>query len=138
MIVADTSAILALIDADDQHHESVRELFDSDPESWILPSAILPEVDYILGTHIGVRAQRAFMSDLARSNFSVEWGDEHDIARAHALCERHRDLRLGLVDATVAAVAERVGARAIATLDYRHFGALALNGSPALYPRDVR
>lgn len=137
MIIADTSAMLALIDADDQHHEAVRAIFEREPESWLLPWAILPEVDYMLHTHVGVRAQRAFLSDLAQSSFAVEWGDELDLARAHALCEKYRDLRLGLVDATVAVVAERIGARAIATLDVRHFGALTLKGSPAIYPRDL-
>jgi len=138
MIVADTSAMLALIDADDKHHEAVRAVFEREPESWLLPWAILPEVDYLLLTHVGVRAQRSFLADLASQSFAVEWGDELHLARAHALCEQYRDLRLGLVDATVAAVAERVGARAIATLDLRHFGALLLAGAPALFPRDDR
>lgn len=128
--------MLALIDADDQHHESVRAVYEREPESWLLPWAILPEVDYMLLTHVSVRAQRSFLADLASRSFAVEWGEELDLARAHALCDKYRDLRLGLVDATVAAVAERIGARAIVTLDLRHFGALSLAGAPALFPRD--
>jgi hypothetical protein len=38
------------------------------------------------------------------------------------------------VDAVVMAVAERLGADAIATLDRRHFGAVTLRGSPRLVP----
>ena len=45
MIVADTSAIVALIDADDQHHRVLRRLFEADRTEWLLPWAILPEVD---------------------------------------------------------------------------------------------
>jgi predicted nucleic acid-binding protein len=41
------------------------------------------------------------------------------------------------VDAVVAAVAERLGATAIATVDLRDFGALRLAGAPKLYPRDL-
>ena len=136
MIVADTSAMLALIDADDRHHHAVLSLYDQAPDSWILPWAILPEVDYMLTTHVSVVAQRAFLRDLAAASFAVEWGDEMDLIRANVLCTQYCDLRLGLVDATVAATAERLGA-AIATFDLRHFGALTLDGSPALLPRDI-
>ncbi len=135
MIVADTSAVLALIDADDKHHKSVLALYESAPNEWVLPWSILPEVDYMLGTHVSVPSQRAFLEDLAMATFAVAWGDEEDLIRAHALCAQYRDLRLGLVDATVAATAERMGAD-IATLDMRHFGALVLQGAPRLLPRD--
>ena len=43
---------------------------------------------------------------------------------------------MGLVDAVVMATAERLGARAIATLDLRHFAAVAILGNPILLPRD--
>jgi len=86
--------------------------------------------------HVSVVAQRAFLRDLAASNFAVEWGKATDLTRAHALSAEYRDLHLGLVDASVAAIAERLGA-SIATLDLRHFGVLALDGSPRLLPRDA-
>ncbi len=136
MIVADTSAMLALIDADDRHHGAVLLLYEQAPQDWILPWAILPEVDYMLATHVSVAAQRDFLRDLAAASFAVEWGDETDLLRANGLCTQYRDFRLGLVDACVAAVAERLGAD-VATLDLRHFGALALDGSPAILPRDA-
>jgi hypothetical protein len=41
------------------------------------------------------------------------------------------------VDGVVVAMAERLGAGAIATLDLRHFGALKIRGAPELYPRDL-
>lgn len=137
MIVADTGAVLALIDADDRHHEALRALYESDPDAWVLPWAILAEVDYLLLTHVGAKAELAFVRDVADARWALEWGDEADLARARELCERHRALRLGLVDAVVIAMAERLGASAIATLDVRHFGALKIRGAPALYPRDL-
>lgn len=54
-----------------------------------------------------------------------------------AATTRYADLDLGLVDACVMAVAERLGARAIATLDLRDFGSVELAGAPALWPRDL-
>jgi predicted nucleic acid-binding protein len=137
MIVADTGAIVALVDADDKHHEAVTELFESDPGAWLLPWAVLPEVDYLLGAHVGRKAQDAFLKDLAGAAFAVEWGQSEDVVRAESIHRKYRDLRLGLVDAIVIAIAERVRARAIATLDLRHFGAVAIRGKPKLLPRDA-
>jgi len=137
MIVADTSAVVALIDADDKHHRSLRRLFEDQPEEWILPWAILPEVDYLLATHVGPKAEDAFLADVAGGAFTVEWGAEPDLKRARAISERHRSLRLGLVDAVVIAMVERLGAGSIATLDLRHFGAISIRGQPRLLPRDL-
>ncbi len=137
MIVADTGAILALIDADDRHHLALRRLFEKDPEAWVLPWAVLPEVDYLLATHVGVRAEAAFLADLAASVFRVEWGEDGDLARAQELSRRYRGLKLGLADGVVIAVAERLESDAIATLDLRRFGAVAIHGRPRLLPRDL-
>jgi hypothetical protein len=137
VIVADTGAILALVDADDRHHRSLRALYERKPDAWVLPWAILPEVDHLLATHVSARAEEAFIDDLARGHFGVEWGHERDLLRARDLCRRYADLKLGLVDAAVMAVAERLEAKAIATLDQRHFGAVTLRGKPKLYPRDL-
>ena len=60
VIVADTGAILALIDADDAHHEVLRALYEEDPEAWLTPWAVLPEAGYLLMTHVGVRDDRDF------------------------------------------------------------------------------
>jgi predicted nucleic acid-binding protein len=137
VIVADTGAVIALIDADDRHHGPLRALFESDPDAWVLPWAILPEVDYLLSAHVGARAQEAFFADLAGGTFSFEWGDEEDLANAHRICRRHKGLRMGLVDAVVIAIAERLRPTAIATLDLRHFGAVPIRGNPRLVPRDL-
>ncbi len=137
MIVADTGAVIALVDADDRHHESVRQLFEQNPDEWVLPWAILPEVDYLLATRVGARAQSAFLDDLAAGAFAVEWGDQADVQRANSLCDQYQDLKMGLVDGVVIGVAERLEARAIATFDLRHFGVVAIEGRPLLFPRDL-
>lgn len=137
MIIADTCAVVALVDAADRHHRAIRDAFEQSSEEWLLPWAILPEVDYLLGAHVGPRAQDAFVQDLAESAFTIEWGRDEDLQTARAILTKYPRLRLGLVDATVMAIAVRRGARAIATLDLRHFGSVALPGSPLLIPRDA-
>jgi predicted nucleic acid-binding protein len=136
MIVVDTGALLALLDASEDHHSAIRGLYEEDPHGWILPWAILPEVDYLVAKHLGAKAQEAFLRDLADEAFSVEWGRAGDLDAARRICTRYRSLGLGLVDAVVIATAERLKADAIATLDLRHFGAVSIAGNPRLVPRD--
>jgi predicted nucleic acid-binding protein len=137
MIVADTGATVALIDADDRHHGVLRDLFERDPASWVLPWATLPEVDYLIARYLGARVEETFVADVASERFVVEWGSIDDLSRAHALVSRYRTLHLGLVDAVVLATAERLRADAIATLDLRHFGVVKIAGRPKLLPRDL-
>jgi uncharacterized protein len=106
--------------------------------SGILPWAILPEVDYLVSSELGARAQETFLADIAEGSFVVEYGKQEDVVRAHAIGKKYRTLGLGLVDTVVMAIAERIRAEAIATLDLRHFSAVRIIGSPRLFPRDAR
>lgn len=135
MIVADTGAIVALLDRDDAHHEEMRDLYAEDPGAWLLPWAILPEVDYLVARELGSAAQRAWFDDLASGAFEIEWGSAADATAARAIESRHAALSMGLVDAVVMATAERLHAD-IATFDLRHFGAVRLAHAPRLLPRD--
>lgn len=137
MIVGDTSALVALLHADEVHHAEVAALYDDDPDAWVLPWAILPEVDYLLRTRSAPGAAQAFLAELAEGRWAVEWGDLEDLERAHQLNGRYASLKLGLVDGVVMAVAERLRAEAIATLDLQHFGAVKIAGDPKLLPRDA-
>jgi predicted nucleic acid-binding protein len=137
VVVADTGAVLALLDRGDAHHAAIRAVYDADPDGWLLPWAILPEVDYLLGKELGDRARRVWISDLAEGAFAVEWGRDADVAAARALDEQYRALQLGLVDTVVMAIAERIRAD-IATVDLRHFGAVTLAHRPRLLPRDLK
>jgi predicted nucleic acid-binding protein len=66
----------------------------------------------------------------------VEWGRDEDLGVAQRICARYRSLRIGPVDALAIAAAQRLKAEAIATLDLRHFAAVAIRGNPRLLPRD--
>lgn len=134
VIVADTSAIVALIDHGDDAHSAMLELYLQDPDRWTLPWAILPEVAYLVGRHGGPAVEQAFLDDVAGGSYGVDWGQPADLHRAAALHRQYAGLHLGLVDAVVMAIAERLSASAIATLDRRRFGAVTLRGRPALVP----
>ena len=137
MIIADTSAIIALIDAREDYHEQITELYERTANEWVVPAATLPEIDYRGAKRLGEPVQIAFVRDLAEARYSVEWGEARDMVRARELLERYRALRMGLVDALVIALAERLRARAVVTLDVRHLGALKIKGEPQILPRDI-
>lgn len=137
MIVADTGALFALLHANEPRHAEMLALYQDDPDAWLLPWAILPEVDYLLQTRSGAGAWQVFLAELSEGAWAIEWGGDGDLERAHDLNRQYRALKLGLVDGVVMAIAERVKAEAIATLDLKHFGAVKLAGNPRLLPPDV-
>ena len=137
IVVVDTGALLALLDRTDRHHDALRAEFEGNRDRWILPWAILPEVDYLIAAELGSTVQHAFLQDLAEGLYHVDFGDPGDLSMAFAFNKRYHSLKLGLVDGCVLAAAERLRATAIATLDLRHFAAVSIKGAPKLLPRDL-
>jgi hypothetical protein len=43
------------------------------------------EVDYLVGAHVGAKAQEAWLDDLASGAFQIEWGSDADLARAREI-----------------------------------------------------
>jgi predicted nucleic acid-binding protein len=89
---------------------------------------VLAEVDYFLRDER--RAMQLFMQDLARGAFTYAPPTVGQLSRAMEV-DRRADLRLGLVDGTVVALAESLGIRRLATRDVRHFAAVRLRDGRA-------
>lgn len=92
----------------------------------IVPGLVLAEVDYFL------RENRAALRRLVAEIFDPGTRYEYelplpsDVVRALELDAKFKNLRLGLVDGTVAAVAERRQIYRVLTIDRRDFGAIRL------------
>lgn len=69
---------------------------------------------------------QVFMQDLARRAFTYAPPTLGQLARAMDIDRRFADLGLGLVDASVVALAESLGIHRLATRDVRHFAAVRL------------
>jgi predicted nucleic acid-binding protein len=65
----------------------------------------------------------ALRADLAAGAYLVEWWPGA-ISEAVRVAERYADTGLGLTDASLVVLAQRVGTADIATLDERHFRAV--------------
>ena len=121
-LVVDTGPLYAYVDADDAHHESSLRLLETHPGPLVVPTLVVAEAAYLIGTRLGWEAEVRFLGDLAGGDFALEPVHASDPVRMAELVARYRDLRLGTVDASVVAAAERLGVVEIATTDRRDFG----------------
>jgi len=120
-IIVDTGPIYAMADRDDDwHHRTVRFL-ESNRDDLIIPASVLPEAAYLLLNHLGPAAERQLIQSVLKGEFAVEELTHPDYQRALELLRRYESARLGLVDATVMAVAERLNVQRVMTTDRRHF-----------------
>lgn len=123
-LVLDTGAILALLDADDPDHGRCSELAAAIGEDLVVPTPVLVEVDYWALKLLGHEVWEAFVEDVAAGAYRLEPLLPEDLVRAAALEQRYANLDLGLVDASVIVLCERLGETKVATLDRRDFGAV--------------
>lgn len=84
-------------------------------------------------SRIGSHAARRFLEDLDEGRYVLAPISADVYHQAVAVDRQHADLDLGLVDASVVAVAAAVDAQAIATLDHAHLRA-ATGGRTRLVP----
>ena len=123
MIVIDSSAIIAALDARDRHHAAVRDWLQIEDRDLVTTPLIVAEVDHVAGARGGRDAQHALRQDLLAGAYLVEWWPTA-LASAIPVAEAYADTGLDLADASLVALADRVGTIDIATFDERHFRAV--------------
>ena len=128
----DTSGLFALLNRQDLHHRAATAVLRRESKPFLVPAASLGEVGYFIESRTRPGVLESFLIDLVRGRFTVDCG-EHDFPRIRELVRRYADLRLGFVDAAVIACAERNGGRVL-TLDRRHFGVVAREGTLTILP----
>jgi predicted nucleic acid-binding protein len=119
--LVDAGPLYAYVDADDHHHDESLNFLLNHPGPLIIPTLVITEVVYLIGSRLGASAEVRFLGDLAAGEFTIEPVMASDWLRIAELVSKYRDLPLGSVDAAVVAAAERLGITEIATLDRRHF-----------------
>ena len=124
MILLDTSGLLAAIDASQHQHAQAAEVLRQASAPLLLSPFVLAELDYLLATRVGIRAQRALLDEVARGAYRLEPFTAEDVAAAAFVLRRYPDLEIGLADASIVVLAERHAVLDVLTLDHRHFHAL--------------
>ena len=78
------------------------------------------------------KLEAAFLGEVAKGTFELVHLTSADLERMGELVLQYADFPLGGVDASVIAVAERLGVEQIATLDRRHFSVVRTHHTQAL------
>jgi uncharacterized protein len=121
-LVLDTGPLLAALDAADRDHEPCAALLVGADEDLVVPMLVLAELDYWCHKRLSPEVWIAFLEDVLAGAYRVEPPSPADLRRCRELQVTYRALRLGVTDATVIALAERLGEPKVATLDHGHFG----------------
>ncbi len=126
MILVDAGPLVALIHADDNHHQRCIEVLRSieEPMASIWPA--VTEAMYLLG--FSADAQQALWEFIERSALYILPLDRDDVPRMRELMAKYRDLPMDFADAALVRVAERDKIRRIFTLDHRDFSVYRLEG----------
>jgi uncharacterized protein len=128
-LVLDTSVLLAALDSADPDHGRCAELIGETSENLVVPALVLSELACWCQERLTVEIWLAFLEDVLAGAYGVESPTHGDLERCAELQRSYADLKVGVVDASVLAVVERLGEPKLATLDHRHF--------PTMRPRHV-
>ena len=125
-IVADTGGLLRALASTRDGEPSFPEYESilTSASVVILPGLVLAEVDYFLRENR--RAMRKLVAEVfdPGTRYEYELPVPSDIVRALEIDAKFKNLNLGLVDGTVAAIAERRQVYRVLTTDRRDFGAI--------------
>lgn len=121
MLIVDSGPLYAAAATADRNHRASIDLLSSAERPLLVPAMVATEVSYLLADRIGPHAELAFGRSIADGELVVEPVLDAEWERIASLAEQYLDLPLGIVDASVVALAERHRVDVIATLDHRHF-----------------
>ncbi|MBI2821786.1 MAG: PIN domain-containing protein [Acidobacteria bacterium] len=120
-VIADTGPLYALADEDDEFHAVTKAYVSHVRETLIIPGPVLPEVCYLLLENFGSEAEVKFLRSVVNQEMLLEHATTKDLERVVEILEQYRDIPVGMVDASIMAIAERLKVETLLTLDRRHF-----------------
>jgi len=127
VILCGSGPLIAAAASNDADHHACAEMFTGlrlAGRRLLVPQTVVAEVGYMLAAWVSTEVEAKFLDAVAAEDFEVVNLTSADFERMAELVRGYDDLPLGTTDASVIAVAERLGVREIATLDRRHFTAV--------------
>lgn len=122
LAIVDAGPLYAAADSDDRDHAASLATLSRPDLRLVVPALVVAEATYFVGRRLGSAAERAFLKGL--SDLDVEGPSREDFVRIAELVAQYEDFPLGGTDASVIALAERLRAPIVVTLDRRHFAAV--------------
>ncbi|HEX3392283.1 MAG TPA: PIN domain-containing protein [Solirubrobacteraceae bacterium] len=123
LAIVDAGPLYAAADGDDRDHAACLATLSRPDLRLVLAALPIAEATYFVGQRLGAKAEQAFLAGL--SELDIEGPTGEDFVRMAELVKQYSDFPLGGTDASVIALAERLDAPAVITLDRRHFSAVA-------------
>lgn len=120
MLLVDTNILVAAADTSTPEHERCATVLE-EHGGILVPAPVAIETAWMIESRLGADAEAVFVESVATGELEVVDLVKADWARCQDLIRQYADLRLGLVDASVIAVAERLGITDVATLNRRDF-----------------
>ncbi|MQA77389.1 MAG: PIN domain-containing protein [Streptosporangiales bacterium] len=125
-LLCDSGLLIASYNVRDAHHESCLRLLRSWTGRLLVPEPVLGETCNFLRNHVrhGPVLEARFLESMTATGSEVEIVNPvgEDRQRATELAVHLAAAPLGYVDATIIAMAERLGIADIATLDFKFLG----------------
>ena len=121
MLLVDTGVLLAAADSTDRDHPRCAELLAKRRGDLNVVSLVVAETAWQIERNLGPRSEAAFVRLITAGELTVVDPTAADWERAATLIETYETLRLGLVDASIVAVSERLNVTTLATLNQRDF-----------------
>jgi predicted nucleic acid-binding protein len=120
LTILDTSFVVSLLRSDDDGHREAVDFYEAAEKRFATTPLVLAEIDYMLHSRGTPAVVEAFYAEVRAGTLGVEWWPKLDV-RAAEIADRYADLGLGLVDASLVALAGALETTRIATFDERHF-----------------
>jgi predicted nucleic acid-binding protein len=128
-MIVDTSALLAFFDRDEPDHDAVSAVLTATSEPLVVSPYVVAELDYLVATRSGVRAELAVLRELAGGAWDLPAIGTVELEQIGTVIQRYQDQAIGVADASNVVLAAQYRTRTVATLDRRHFDVLRpLNG----------
>jgi uncharacterized protein len=128
VIIADTSALLALFNRGDRAHAAVAGFVATNNEVLVVSPFVIAELDYLVATRIGVHAELAVLQELAGRAYDLPAMSASDLQDCAVIIDKYADQDIGVTDASIVVLASRFETLRILTLDHRHFGVVRAKG----------
>lgn len=119
--VLDTGVVVALANRRDPHHAAAVDVLRTERAAIHIPQGVIAEAAFVIRTRASRKAEIELVRGVASSDWRLESLGAEDLSRTADLLETYADSGMDFVDASVIAIAERIGAGRIYTLDRRDF-----------------
>lgn len=124
MLLVDTGPLVAYLNRKDPDHQACSTLLASRTDDLLITPYVLAEACYLIEKYVGAEAEANLIEAVAAGDLCQVDIHAADLVRIAELARQYRSFPLGLADASVVALAERLGSTEVATLDNRHFRAI--------------